>query len=206
MRPDILRDRRGVSIIEFAIGLPMFLIAVLGGLEVANLTLTQQRVAAVASQVAQNAARGTQQIDEADINQIFTGAELAASGAPILEKGRIILSSVRLNAAGNGQWIDWQRCTGTDKTVKSVYGPEGKGKADTSLQQVGPAPGIKAVGNVNIMVVEIRSAYQPIIGTAYAAVGGGQIMKSVTAQVVRERTTMGIKNDGALPATKIKTC
>ena len=200
------RSVAGLAVIEFAIGLPLFLTLVLGGLEVANLVITQQRVAAIASDTAQNAARGTQQIDEADISQIFTGAELAADGTAILEKGRIILSAVRRNAAGTGQWIEWQRCTGSVKTIVSDYGLQGKGKSDASLQQVGPAPGIKAVDGVDIIVVEARTTYQPVIGTIYALTGRGQILKAVAAQVVRDRTTFAVKNDTNLTADKIKTC
>ena len=200
------RDRRGVGVVEFAIGLPVFLVAVMGGLEVANLALVQQRVASIASQVAQNAARGVEQIDESDVREIFTGAELAADGTPILDNGRIVLSSVRLNAAGNGQWIDWQRCTGADTTVVSRYGPQDKGKNDASLQQVGPAPGIKASANVNIMVVEVRTRYAPLIGNVFSVIRGGQVLSATAAQIVRERTAMGIKNDGALSPSQIKTC
>jgi Flp pilus assembly protein TadG len=61
----IIRDLRGVSVIEFAIALPLFLTAILGGLEIANMAIMQQRVAEIASEIAQNSARGNNQIDEA---------------------------------------------------------------------------------------------------------------------------------------------
>jgi Tfp pilus assembly protein PilX len=200
------RDTRGVSLIEFAIGLPVLLTLVLGGLELANMALTQQRVTEIASQMAQNAARGTNQIDEADVSQIVTGGRLAAEGTPILEKGRAIISSVRLNAAKNGQWIEWQRCDGSDTAVKSAYGVQGKGKSDSTLTQVGPAPGLKAVDGVNIMVVEVSTKYQPMFGNAFSLISEGSVLKAVAAQVARERTTFAIKNDGNLTSSQIKTC
>jgi hypothetical protein len=200
------KDTRGVSLIEFAIGLPVFLTLVLGGLELANMALMQQRVIEMASQIAQNAARGTNQIDESDISQIMMGGRLAAEGTPILDKGRVIISSVRLNAAKNGQWLEWQRCDGSDTTVKSAYGAQGKGKSDSTLAQVGPAPGLKAVDGVNIMVVEVNTKYQPLIGNAFSLVSQDGVLKAVAAQVARERTTFGIKNDGNLTSSQIQTC
>ncbi|RYF19592.1 MAG: pilus assembly protein [Oxalobacteraceae bacterium] len=201
-----MMDVRAVSVIEFAFGLPVFLIAIMGGLETANMVITQQRVAEIANEIAQNSARGNGQIDEADISQIMTGARLAAEGSPILTKGRIILSSVRLNAAKNGQWIEWQRCEGDDKTIKSTYGAQNKGSTDPTLQQVGPAPGLKAVDGVDIMVVEISTTYQPIIGNAFSLVAAGKKLTAVAANVVRDRTTFAIKNDSDLTSSQIKTC
>lgn len=202
----ISSDRRGVSLIEFALGLPVFLVAIMGGLEVANMAITQQRVAEIASEVAENAARGTGQIDEADISQIMTGARLASEGTSILDSGRIVLSSVRLNTTRNGQWIEWQRCEGADRTIRSVYGDQGKGRSDTSLQQVGPGIGLKAVDGVDIMVVEVRTRYQPLTGNAFSIVSRGRDLKAVAAHVVRDRTTFGIKNDAGVSASQIKSC
>ncbi len=198
-----LRDRRAVGLIEFALGLPVLLVLTLGGLEVANMALMQQRLTQIASQVTQNAARGTQQMDEADIVQVFTAARLTAEGTPLLRKGRVILSSVRLNPARSGQWIEWQRCTGDVKTIRSAYGAQGKGETDASLQTVG---GIKAADNVAILVTEMQSTYQPIIGNAFSVVSAGRTLRAVSAQVVRDRTTFGIKNDTGLPSGSIATC
>lgn len=202
----VSNDISGVSLVEFALGLPLFLILVFGGLELGNMALTQQRITEIASQLAQNAARGTNQIDEADVSQIMTGARLAAEGSPILENGRVILSSVRLNAAKDGQWIEWQRCDGSDTTIKSAYGVEGRGELDSTLQQVGPAPGLKAVDGVNIIVVEVSTKYQPMIGNAFSLIRQGNMLKAVAAHVARERTTFAIKNDGGLTSSQIRTC
>lgn len=201
----LLRSRRGVAVIEFALALPLFLLLVLGGLELANYCLMQQRVSHMASTVAMNAARGAGQIDEADVRQIMIGSELAAAGTPIMTNGRVILSSVRLNAAKNGQWIDWQRCTGL-KSPTSTYGNQDTGKSDTKLQTVGGNPGIKAPDGVNIMVAEVFYSYQPLIGGAFTGFLGGKRLAAVSAHVVRDRTAFGIKNDGKLPAAQLKTC
>ncbi len=199
-------DESGVSLIEFALALPLFLTLVCGGLELANLAITQQRIAEIASQVAQNAARGTSQVDEADVSQIMTGAQLASEGTPILAKGRIILSSVRLNTARTGQWIEWQRCAGDAKTIQSAYGSQGKGKLDNSLQQVGPAPGLRAADGVNIMLVEVITSYQPLISNTFSLRAEGSVLKTTAAHVGRERTTFAIKNDGNLTASQIMSC
>jgi Flp pilus assembly protein TadG len=200
-----VRACRGVAIIEFAVALPFFLLLVLGGLELANFCLMQQRVSHMASSVAMNAARGSEQIDEANVRQIMIGSELAAAGTPIMTNGRVVLSSVRLNAAKNGQWIDWQRCTGL-KSPNSAYGIQDTGKSDTKLQAVGGNPGIKAPDGVNIMVAEVFYSYQPLIGGGFTGFLGGKRLGAVSAHVVRDRTAFGIKNDGKLPAAQLKTC
>ncbi len=200
-----LRDSRGIALVEFAIGLPVFLAAIMGGLELANFCLMQQRVTQIASALAMTAARGSEQIDEADIHQLMTGVELSAGGTSIMANGRVILSSVRLNAAANGQWIEWQRCDGS-RTTASAYGVQGKGKSDATLQTVGGSPGIKAPAGVDIMVAEASYAYQPIIGGLFTSFTTGKTLKAVAAHVVRDRTTFGIKNDGALSGTALNPC
>ncbi len=70
-------DDRGLALIEFAFSLPVLVVLCMSGLECANLALAHMRVSQVAMLVADNAARVRTSIDEADVNEIMTGAELS---------------------------------------------------------------------------------------------------------------------------------
>ena len=112
----LLRDKRGVAFMEFALALPIVLILALGGLEATNLALTHLRVNQVAQTTADNAARVQVQMDESDMEEIFTGALEVGRSIDIEGKGRIVVSSLQDNGRpGNarGQMINWQRCQGT---------------------------------------------------------------------------------------------
>jgi Flp pilus assembly protein TadG len=133
----VLRDRRAIALIEFAIITPVMLLLGLGGLELANYVSANLLLSQIAMTVADNAGRVRTTIDEADVNELMIGAK--KMGAPIgfAQNGRIILSDLeqRTTTTGTGgvgmttttnpngyrQWIRWQRCAGA-LAVKSTYG------------------------------------------------------------------------------------
>lgn len=127
--------QRGVSIIEFALVLPLVLLLGLGGIETANYVLAVLRVEQIAETVADNAGRVRQSLDETDINEIMMGARLIGANLGFAANGRIILSDLEqrtnidggagtktsANPNGYRQWIRWQRCSGA-LNVASSYG------------------------------------------------------------------------------------
>lgn len=166
----LLRNRSGIAMTEFAIILPVLMVLTSSGLEIANFLLVKRRVSDVAVQVSDNASRlglqsalATKQIREVDINDVFLGAQLHGGNIDIENNGRIILSSLEVNADG-GQWIHWQRCYG--KLAKlSTYGNEGDGSAGKAFPGMGPAGRrIQASPGTAVMFVEIAFKYKPLIG------------------------------------------
>ena len=129
-KPGILtrlaRNKSGLALTEFAYALPIFTGLGMFGLETANLTLTSLRVSQAALNLSDNASRMGQAIAnstsrtvyESDVNQMLTGLGLQAGDIEILERGRVILSSLERNGDG-GQWIHWQRCKG--KALREGY-------------------------------------------------------------------------------------
>lgn len=101
----------------------------------------------------------------------FVGGVTQAGSRNITTKGRVILSSLELNSAGN-PYIHWQRCMGNLKTnnvlVKSQYGKEGDVLGDATTGGIGPT-GSKIVPPAAgaIMFVEIFYEYEPMITTAF---------------------------------------
>jgi len=163
--------REGVAMVEFAFVAPLLLILILGGLEVVNYALAHMRVSQMTMTVADNAGRVPTGIDEANIYEVFAGAEVIGAPLKFEENGRLILSSVQDNKQkGNakGQVIHWQRCWGELK-IDPAYGDEGKGRNDNSLKNGVGRPGkrIGALEGTAVMFVEATYEYQPLIVGGY---------------------------------------
>jgi hypothetical protein len=195
----LLGDTRGVSMLEFALSLPILLTFILGGMELANYIIVRQQISQLALQVADNASRiGAQNvlknkpIYEGDINDLFTGAKLQGGSLNLDRFGRIVLSSLEVNAQ-NGQWIHWQRCSGS-LGFSSAYGPEGTGAVGTSLPGMGPQGNrIQATAlTPAVMFVEIAYRYQPIVSARWL----------MAPPVINEIATMTVRDDRDL--TQIK--
>ena len=161
MRPRLVRhivarlgsDKSGVALLEFAFMLPIILMVSLTGAEMTNYITTKMRVSQLALQLADNAARmgnstssQAKKITEADINDLFTGAQL--------QSGEIDLTT---NAAGDPRRISsrWQAPTrransrslaallrDEDRT-SSTYGTAGQ----TNLAGMGPTGATLAPGH-----------------------------------------------------------
>lgn len=161
-------DRSGVAMIEFAYSAPLFLVTVLGGVELINYTLANLRVNQIAMSVADNAGRIQTAVDEANIYELFAGAEVLGRELDFEERGRVVLTSLEDNGqpGGNGgQKIGWQRCWG-ELPVASRYGVEGDGRDDNSLAGGlgGNGRRIVATPGSPIMFAEVTYRYKPIIG------------------------------------------
>ena len=195
-------DTRGTALIEFALTLPVLLLMGLGGLEVASYGLACLRVSQIAMTTADNAGRVRNQITEADINELMTGAKFVGQGIKFADNGRIILSSLEPNgqtqASGKkGYMIRWQRCTGKMPVV-STYGLEGKGVSDSSLQSMGTANNtIVPADGTAVMYVEVSYTYQPVVASRWIS---EQTIRAERAFNVRQRTDQVMKTGGVADA------
>lgn len=163
------RDRRGVTVIEFALIVPLLLFAILGLLELANVALQRQRVSQAALLIADNAGRlgnmgmmGPEKITEAQINDALISAEVQQPQLELAARGRIILTSLEYNKDG-GQWLHWQRCRGA-LVHASSWGEERDGEHGRSVAGMGPSSArITAEPDQPVMFVEIAYRMQPLI-------------------------------------------
>lgn len=159
----------GIALTEFAMSLPLLIILASSGLELINYALTVKRIGELAVMVSDNASRmGSQTainnkpVSEAEINDVFVGADLQASSLNLATEGKIVLSSLQQNASG-GQTIKWQRCFGGD-AYHSAYGTEGTGATGTSFAGMGPTgQEIKAAAGTAVMVVEVHYTYKRLM-------------------------------------------
>lgn len=165
------RDRDGVAIIEFAFIAPVFLTLIVAGVELSNYALAHLRVSQLAMTVADDAGRVNVGVDEANIYEVFAGADVIGESLDFEDRGRIVLSSLEDNGRvgdEKGQMIRWQRCWG-DLEVVSHYGDEGKGKNDNALEN-GMGRGNKKItagSNTALMFVEVTYRHKPILLTAF---------------------------------------
>lgn len=201
------RDDSGLAIIEFAYSLPVLLILCMGGLEVANLALAHMRISQMAMLVADNASRVRTSIDEADINEVFTGAETSAGSMPFKANGRIFLSDLEANGLASpntGQYIRWQRCWGNGAFTSS-YGVANDGKTNATMASgMGPTGNKISAGSATaVMFVEVAYNYQPLITNALF---GAKVIRYTSAFNVRERTDQTVKNGGNLATSATAAC
>lgn len=155
------RNSSGLALVEFAFAAPLVLGMGMLGTETAFLVITHLQISQVAMQVADNASRVGEQdvltarkVFERDVAETLIGAEKLGNNIRIFEQGRVIISSLQLNAQG-GQWIAWQRCRGA-KNHTSSYGLQGAGATGTSFPGMGvPGRYITASQGTAVMFVEV---------------------------------------------------
>lgn len=188
-RVHLVRDKRATVMIEMAFCIPLMVLLGFGGLEMANLTLSNTRISQIGLSTADNASRiavgsnlSLPRVREVDINEIFTGADKQGGGLDVKARGRIIVSSLERNAQ-DGQWIHWQRCFG-QLPVNSSFGVEGDGKTGTAFLGMGPVGRkVTAPPGSAVMFVEIIYQYKPL---AYGKWIGPKTIRSTAAFNIRE--------------------
>jgi hypothetical protein len=169
----LLRNKSGVSAVEFALGAPFLLTAGLWGSETANYALVNMKVGQLAVHIADNASRigdtstlQNRKIYESDINDVVYGAQI--QGGPtigLFDNGRVIISSLQVRDAGAGeeQYIHWQRCRGA-KNVASSFGDEGDVKPDGMGREGNE---VLAQAGDAVIFVEVNYTYQPLISANF---------------------------------------
>lgn len=197
LRPTLGSAERGAALIEFAIGFPILLFLIVGGMELTNYVVVQMQINRIAAMTADNASRLRTPMSESYMNQLFTGVDKAGANIGFTQHGRVIVSSVQNNAAGvsgssTGQWIRWQRCWGS-LPVNSKYGTEGKGQNDNSLPSMN---GLAAQAGSALIYAEVYYDYQPIIPNTLFNPGR---LTHESAFIVRQRSDFSIS--GSNPST-----
>lgn len=205
---DLARDNRGLAFIEFAYSLPFMMALGLGGIEVANYSITHMRVSQLAITLADNASRAKQEIvsgvprmREYDVNESFQASALQSGTMDIVENGTLILSSLETNSS-NGQWIHWQRCFGNGG-FSSSYGKQGDGASGTSFPGMGPAGRrVTAESGFAVMFAEVVYDYDPLIFDRL--IPDTPIRKFAAMYVRDDRDLTQIYNPS--PAAPVRSC
>ncbi|MFL9841799.1 pilus assembly protein [Sphingomonas sp. ST-64] len=206
----LIRDRRGVAMIEFGFSLPIVLLLSLTGAELTNYIITRMRISQIALHLADNAARigsGSQlqakSISESDINDLLVGADLQAEELALYTNGRVIISSLEPDPTNSGKYrIRWQRCRGAKTAEVSAYGNAGRtnlaGMGKTGRLATAPADGVT-------MYVEVYYEYQPLLKASLAP---NTSFREEASMMVRDRRDTVGGNNGVYPVTGVtaSTC
>ena len=205
-------DQSGVSMVEFALILPLFLGLGTFGVEIASMASAKMQVSQIATSVADNASRLGQTdnaavvlpINETDVDAVMFGALQQGAQLDFERHGRIVLSSLEQDARER-QFIRWQRCTG-DLDRESKYGNEtnNNGLGSKRITGMGSAGReITAGPNQAVMFVEVYYTYQPLFG---GMLTDGVEFRQEAAMLVRDdRDFDGGGGDG-LAGTATSTC
>lgn len=199
----LARDRRGLALMEFALGLPLVLAMGLYGVEIANLAMANLRISQIALNLADNASRvgllqsnNSTQLREIDMNDALTAARLQGASWDLTTRGRIIVSS--LEESNGSQIIHWQRCLGTQKgtdfdshygNTTPTDGTDTSSANDGTVVTGGMGPTgdkVTAPPGSGVMFVEINYQYKPVVSELWLP-GGTARLHYIASFVVRDR-------------------
>ena len=208
----LLRNRRGVAYLEFALALPVLLTLGLFGAEVANMATINMQVSQMATSVADNASRIGQTdnngvpptVQEAQVDSVLGGAILQGRRINFEENGRVILSSLERDPSTGRQYIHWQRCRGNLER-SSAYGPEGFGRGEGTLAGMGKTGSlIAAPNNSSVMFAEVYYRYQPIFGRMF--VGSLEFKQEMAFETRDDRNLRSPDQPGITGQSNESTC
>jgi hypothetical protein len=208
------RDERGISVVEFAISLPLFSALAMYGLEISYMATVNMQVSQMALSVADNASRLGQTdnsavpptVNEADVDAVLGGALEQGSRLKFKQNGRIILSSLEKDTATSKQYIHWQRCSGDYTSKTSSYGNDGtnNGLGGTTLTGMGlPTKQVTANTGQAVMYAEVYYKYQPLFGRLFV---GQMTIKQEAAYIVRDDRNLAGGGGAGITGTKKSNC
>lgn len=172
-----LRDTSGVSAVEFAIVLPLFMTLGMYGAEIAWMNAAAMEVSQVALALADNASRlgqtdnsgVTPTISTADVDSVLKGALEEGASIGLSDNGRVILSSLEVHPVTGKQYVHWQQCKGQGKQQSSHGKPDLTGNALSAIASGMTVGGKKLVApnGSAVMVAEVWYRYEGLFGTMF---------------------------------------
>jgi Flp pilus assembly protein TadG len=187
----IILDQSALAMIEMAFALPLILLLGMTGAEYVNYITAKMRVSQLALQIADNAARmgegttaGPKTISEADINDVFTGAQLQSGTMNVQANAKIILSDLEIDtvnttASSTKYKIMWQRCYGSQIhpsnfgiAPKEAKNPNSITASNyQNLTGIGPSgQQVTAQASNPVMFVEVYYVYRPLFLSKFSLI------------------------------------
>lgn len=146
------RDRRGVVAVEFALMMPVFLLLLLGCVEVAQYVLLHQKMQRSATTVADLMTRNSGW-EAAEIADMFEAVAHVATPFDMTERGVVIMSGLTGRPDGNAQ-IGWQRKGAGGLAAGSEIGSQGA--------VIVPPDGLVIPTGQTVIVAEVKFDYDPV--------------------------------------------
>lgn len=185
------RCQGGTAAIEMAFILPLFIGLTTGAIEVTWYANTKMTISQLALHAADHSSRmgdstSLQSIPvfEDDVNDVMTGTLMQGESINLEENGRVIISSLQINATG-GQWVAWQRCDG-NPAFGSTHGAQGAGKTHNNFPGMGyTGRRVQARPGEAVMFAEVRYQYEPIFDV-FDTTSEDYVMSEIAAFNVRD--------------------
>lgn len=166
------RDHRAVSLMEFAMVLPLIVALGMGGMELTNFILAHQKVERLAATSADLLARTKVKPNERQVNDGFTAIDVMSKPYDLRQQGRVILTGIIGTAnptTGNLEnKVAWQRCDGDLNGQTSAYGSEW-----TATNDFADGPAVTLPNNIQlsighmVVISEVFFRYRPMISSAW---------------------------------------
>lgn len=209
----LLHEEDGVSVVEFAMVLPVFLMLGLYGFEIAYLASQKMQVSQLALSVADNASRLGQTdnnavaptVTEDQVEVVLKGALKQAGQLDMTNNGRIILSSLEYDEVSDRQFIHWQRCIGA-KAATSAYGNDGAQNGLTGPPMTGMGAGsnrVAAPPDTAVMFVELIYDHPSVFP---GFMSGPTTLREEAAFIVRDNRDLQDPDQKGLTGTKKNAC
>jgi Flp pilus assembly protein TadG len=139
-------DRRGISVVEFSLLLPLMLTMFFGTVEVTDAISADRQVTLVASTVANITSQYTS-VSATDVSNILAAASAVLAPFPVAN-AKVTLSSVSIDPTGNAQ-VDWS---------ETLNGTKRSGNVSASI------PAALKIANTSVIWGEATYNYKPVIG------------------------------------------
>jgi Flp pilus assembly protein TadG len=172
----LLRDRRGVSALEFAFIVPVLILLYVGAVEVNNLLTVYRRTATVAATAADLTAQ-VKSVSNSDLQDI-TAAASSIITPYSTEPLKIVISSVVADNNNNTK-VAWS------------YANKGAGRAVGSSY---PVPTGLTEANTSVIVAEITYAFTPLVNLTQVFTPGAFDMKRTFYSRPRRSLTVAKTN------------
>lgn len=187
-------SRSGVSMVEFALVLPVLLTMGLYGTEIARMATINMTLSQIALSLADNASRlgqtdnsgVTPTITEGNVDAVLSGAVRDGVAIDLEREGRIILTSLEYDDFTGRQFIKWQRCRG-NLDVDSSYGNDSTRNGLSGSPITGMGRGAKKVtaeSGMAVMYVEVEYTYRALFENPFGS--GDRRLRKEAAYLIRD--------------------
>ena len=165
---EALRNRRGVSTLEFAIVAPVLIVLMMGVVEVGSEILKNERLVTVAARLGDLITR-EETLTRGDLNKMLDIVPALAGDKDFQENGAVIISAVSGDRYGRRR-VAWQQRDGGKLPAESLIGQPGT--LATLPAQMPLAPG------ETIIAVEVFASRRPGLLGAVTGAADGNLYKT----------------------------
>jgi Flp pilus assembly protein TadG len=195
-------DRAAVSMIEFALGMPILIGFLLGGLEMANYILasnTCQRLATMMADLVSQSGVGGESTTQVQIYDMFNAVDVSAKPYDLRNHGRVVFSVIKGKLQTNG--------TVRNEFAEGAYAQQFDGGFTgvapvVGCRQTGALPALNRSLPADEMLVHVQVSYQyqPMILPTSISYFTGRTSFTRTAAFRMRKNQFAISGDAAHPA------